>query len=190
MHPEHNSRVFAAATENVPLSQLQEAGDDLALLNEGTIGGLNGVLLGAAADKGMPGVCLLGEMPHVFAQLPFPNASLAVLKVFTQLAKIQLDFAELAQQAQEVEQRLGEFLAKLEQQFANRTQPESAGEALFPPAESRLDPEDEKHIEELFVAASEDRSRAYELKNELDRLEVFAEYEDRFLDLFKKDGDS
>ena len=33
-----------------------------------------------------------------------------------------------------------------------------------------------------------DRSRAFELKQELDRLEVFKEYEDRFLDLFKKPG--
>jgi hypothetical protein len=31
-----------------------------------------------------------------------------------------------------------------------------------------------------------DRSKAYELKNELDRLDVFRDYEDRFLDLFKK----
>lgn len=135
----------------------------------------------------MPGVCLLGEMPHVFAQFPFPKASLAVLRVFAELAKIQLDFAELEQQAQDVEQRLGEFLAKLEQQMANRTLSETVEEALFPPAEPNLAPEDERRIEELFVAARQDRSRAYELKSELDRLKVFAEYEDRFLDLFKKD---
>lgn len=190
MHLEHQSRVFAAATENVPLSQLLEVGDDLDLLNEGTIGGLNGVLLGAAAEKGMPGVCLLGEMPHVFAQFPFPKASLAVLKVFAVLAKIPLDFAELEQQAKEVEQRLGEFLERLEHQTANRSFSETEEESLFPSAEPSLPPEDKRHIEELFMAARQDRSRAYELKSELDRLKVFAEYEDRFLDLFKKDDDS
>ena len=50
----------------------------------------------------------------------------------------------------------------------------------------QLEPEDERLIEQLFEQASKDRSKAYELKRELDRLEVFPEYEDRFLDLFKK----
>lgn len=50
----------------------------------------------------------------------------------------------------------------------------------------RLSARDESHIERLFEEATQDRSKAYELKRELDRLEVFADYEDRFLDLFKK----
>ena len=40
---------------------------------------------------------------------------------------------------------------------------------------------------EQRYAAAADRSKAYELKRELDRLEVFADYEDRFLDLFSKE---
>jgi hypothetical protein len=43
-----------------------------------------------------------------------------------------------------------------------------------------------RRIEELFAQAKEDRATAYELKRELDKLGVFREYEDRFLDLFKK----
>lgn len=56
------------------------------LVEDGHIGGLNGMLLGAAGEMGLRGACLLGEMPHIFAQLPFPKASLAVLKVFTMIA--------------------------------------------------------------------------------------------------------
>ncbi len=52
--------------------------------------------------------------------------------------------------------------------------------------EEQLSPEDESHIERLFERAKDDRSRAYELKQELDRLDVFPDYEDRFLDLFKR----
>ena len=55
-----------------------------------------------------------------------------------------------------------------------------------PAEEPGLSPQDEQHIERLFEQALQDRSKAYELKRELDRLEVFPEYEDRFLDLFKK----
>ena len=40
--------------------------------------------------------------------------------------------------------------------------------------------------ERLFEQAAHDRSKAYELKRELDRLNQFASYEDRFLDLFLK----
>ncbi|MBV8318546.1 MAG: hypothetical protein JOZ53_26700, partial [Planctomycetaceae bacterium] len=43
-----------------------------------------------------------------------------------------------------------------------------------------------RRIEQLFEQAKQDRSYAYELKRELDRLNVYPEYEDRFLDLFKK----
>ena len=43
-------------------------------------------------------------------------------------------------------------------------------------------------LEQLFADAKKDRSRAYFLKQELDRLKVFREYEDRFLDLFKSPG--
>ena len=75
MHPEHDSRVFGAATDEQSLEELKRL--ELELLEDGHIGGLNGVLLGAAADGGLRGTCLLGEMPHIFAQLPFPKASLA-----------------------------------------------------------------------------------------------------------------
>ncbi len=43
-----------------------------------------------------------------------------------------------------------------------------------------------QQIEQLFAEARKDRSRAYELKQELDRMGLFGEFEDRFLDLFKE----
>ena len=53
---------------------------------------------------------------------------------------------------------------------------------------STLDLETRMRIEELFRAAHENRTQAVVLKRELDRLGVFNQYEDRFLDLFKKAG--
>jgi len=44
-------------------------------------------------------------------------------------------------------------------------------------------------IESLFVAAKTDISKAHQLKAELDKWNVYREYEDRFLDLFKKSRD-
>jgi len=42
-------------------------------------------------------------------------------------------------------------------------------------------------IERIFQEASRDIAKAQELKGELDRWNVYKEYEDRFLDLFKKE---
>ncbi len=55
-----------------------------------------------------------------------------------------------------------------------------------PVEEERLSPADNLRIERLFEDSTNDRSKAFELKQELDRLGVFKDYEDRFLDLFKK----
>jgi proteasome assembly chaperone (PAC2) family protein len=194
MQPAEPSRVFAAATDLVSLSELQKL--DLSILQEGHISGLNGVLLGVAADHGLSGYSLLGEMPHVFAQLPFPKASLAVLKTFTRFAGITLDFQELTEQAEAMEHQLEEILAKLEQAMAEQAQQAGEGaesdeeEESFavPEAEPRLSAEDEARIERLFAQARENRSKAYELKGLLDKLDVFKDFEDRFLDLFKQPG--
>jgi len=182
MHPGQDSRVFGAATDGESLRELQRL--ELEILEEGHIGGLNGVLLGVAAEMGLRGACLLGEMPHMFTQLPFPKASLAVLEVFSTITGLQVDFAELAEQAEAVDQRLGELLAQVERAIERQVEPEEDFLASGA-AEEGLDPADDQRIERLFREAEDDRSKAYELKRELDRLEVFPEYEDRFLDLFK-----
>jgi proteasome assembly chaperone (PAC2) family protein len=184
MHPEHPSRVFGAATDPESLEELKRL--ELEVLREGQIGGLNGVLLGAATEAGLRGACLLGEMPHIFAQLPFPKASLAILETFTTMTGIELDFAELEEQARVTEQQLGELLARVEQTYGRQEPAEE--EATGPEAADpqRLGSASQQHIEKLFEQAAKDRSKAFELKQELDRLGVFKEYEDRFLDLFKK----
>lgn len=193
MRPAEPSRVFAAATDPETLAELREI--QLEVLKEGRIGGLNGVLLGAAADQNIRGACLLGESPQWFAQLPFPKASLAVLKAFGKMSGVQVDLAELESQAEAVEKQLENLLKQVEEQMAASQKDEEDGAeaedeyGLFAPKEEeerrRLSPSDEKRIEDLFVQARQDRSKAYELKGELDRFGVFGEYEDRFLDLFK-----
>jgi len=188
MHPEHESRVFAAATDEDLLATLKS--HNLQQVEDGHISGLNGVLVGVAAEAGLRGAILLGEMPHIFSQLPFPKASLAVLKVFVELAGIEIDFTELTEQADAMSQRLGELLSEAQKAIENRLAGENEEEeSEFPTSladEKRLSPADEQRIERLFEQARNNRAKAYELKRELDRLEVFDEYEDRFLDLFKK----
>jgi proteasome assembly chaperone (PAC2) family protein len=187
MHPEHTPRVYVAATDAAELRAL--AGRGLTVLEDGQIAGLNGVLLGAAVEAGLSGACLLGEMPHIFSQLPFPRASLAVLRVFAAEAGLALDFTELLEEAQRMDRHLGEILARVERAMGSRApeaaEPEAESFQPEPEEEGGLGREDAAHLEQLFEQAARDRSKAYELKTELDRLGVFREYEDRFLDLFQ-----
>jgi proteasome assembly chaperone (PAC2) family protein len=212
MRPEHPSRVFGAATDADGVAAL--TGLNLKVLEDGNIGGLNGVLLGAAALSGLPGCCFLGEMPQVFAQVPFPKASLAILEAFTRYAHIEVDLSELAEQARGVEEQLGELLARVEEQYGTQPgvgpeEPEDgdetrdaedgvgmeAGEAedhsdeaagyRYEEPDEVISPSSVDRLEDLFARAATDRSKAFELKQELDRLGLFKRYEDRFLDLFK-----
>ncbi len=152
MHPEHRARVFGAATNEDNLEELKRL--ELELLEEGHIGGLNGVLLGAAAEAGLHGACLLGEMPHVFAQLPFPKASLAVLETFTTMFNIEIDFAELSEQAKTSEEQLGELLARVEEAYGRQSSSED-DDVLPEPAESKeeIEESDRRRIENLFNMA-------------------------------------
>ncbi|MDY3553712.1 PAC2 family protein [Gemmata sp. JC717] len=203
MRPEHLSRVFGAATDERGVDELRRL--DVTVLQEGNIGGLNGVLLGAAALAGLRGTCFLGEMPQVFTQVPFPKASLAILEAFSALTGIEVDLDELTDQARAVEEQLGELLARVEEQYGPQTQraeddedesdeedDENEEEVAREGVEYRYEGPDEtvapsavQRIEELFARAATDRGKAFELKRELDRLGLFKRYEDRFLDLFK-----
>lgn len=184
MHPEHHSQVFGAATDAETLGELKRL--ELEILQDGQIGGLNGVLLGAAAESGLRGACLLGEMPHIFRQLPFPKASLAILEVFAAFAGVKLDLAELSEQARAVDEQLGELLAGIEESHGQPYAVEEEASGPHAGEEESIGEAVRQRIEGLFEQAVKDRSKAFELKQELDRLGAFKEYEDRFLDLFKK----
>jgi len=183
MRPKQASRVFSAAIDRETLTRFRQLG--LEPLESGAISGLNGVLLGMAANHGLPGGCLLGEIPHVFSQIPFPKASLAVLKAFTTMSGIELDFSELREHAETVERTLETFLTRMED-AAGQTEADENHEPKPETRSSRPGSKDRQRIEQLFTEARNDRSRAYELKQELDRQGLFDEFEDRFLDLFKE----
>jgi len=184
MHPEHRSRVFVAATDQQSLDVWTR--HDVEVLEDGQVGGLNGILLGVAKENELSGACQLGEMPHIFSQLPFPKASLAILEVFAYVNQLPIDFSELTEQAEATGRQLGALLAQVEQAYGQRQAAEEEEFQAEAPPEDQLDPADRRKIEQLFGQAAKDRSKAFELKQELDRLGVFKEYEDRFLDLFKR----
>lgn len=184
MHHEQDSRVFAVATDQANLDEMRERG--LVIVENGQIGGLNGIILGVGAGQHLQGACLLGEVPHIFAQLPYPKASLAVLQVFAKIANIELDLTELSLQADQVEENLNELLSKVQEQNEIQEPHEEQPIEFEPQIEEQADVADLTKVEQLFMLARKDRTAAYELKRELDRLGIYQKYENRFLDLFRK----
>lgn len=199
MHPSQDPRVLGATTQADLLADLKRGG--VSALEDGQIGGLNGVLLGAAAQRGMAGICLLGEMPFFAVNVPNPKASKAVLEIFSKIAGVDIDLTELAEDAERVDAALVQLLERMQEQARQQREEdgddddeeivEPDGVSAEPassakPSEKSLDFNARQRIEELFEKARKDRSQALALKNELDRLKVFKQYENRFLDLFKR----
>jgi predicted ATP-grasp superfamily ATP-dependent carboligase len=191
IHPSAVPRVFGVASDSTVLAPLGH--NDVALLQEGQISGLNGVLVAAAAERGLGAFCLLGELPFFAVGIPNPKASLAVLRAFARISGVEVELAEMEVQARLVERGLLELLerASKSQQPSGEGGPGESGEGPAIP-EPEAEPEGPSaatlaRIEELFHRARADKKEALKLKSELDRLGLFRQFEDRFLDLFKKD---
>jgi hypothetical protein len=194
IHPAAAPRVFGTVTAPEILGELRPCGVEP--LQEGRVGGLNGILLAAAAERNLPAMCLLGEIPFYAAAVPNPGASLAVLRAFARLSGTDVELGRLEELAGKSRQQL---LALLEQLKAQSGQAQGEDESVFegmeteppaapPPRQPALDPASRRRIEKLFSAAERDRAAAGPLKSELDRLGVFREYEERFLNLFRRGG--
>ncbi|MCR4296421.1 MAG: PAC2 family protein [Elusimicrobia bacterium] len=182
MEPTTHSRVHGVSTDENGLRDLRRQG--VSVVSSGRITGLNGVLLAAAAEQGLPGVGLLGEMPGLAYQLPYPSASAAVLRTFASMAGMSLDLEELELYGRQTQEQI---TAAYRQALKALGEGEPPEKPEAPPPEEPAGPsaEDAARVEKLFVDAARDRAKAFALKTELDRLGVFRQYEDRFLALFK-----
>jgi proteasome assembly chaperone (PAC2) family protein len=182
-------QVYAAATQKETLDTFVKM--NLKPIPTGQISGLNGLILGVAKEKGLDGVCLLGEIPIYTIQIENPLASIAVLSVTAKILNIKLDLTELQKYADQINQEIEHLIEYL------KNPPEEQAERPIDQSEidifkkgladlSSLPDSAKKKIEELFRSAKKDLSGAIELKRELDKWNIYEQYEDSFLDLFKK----
>jgi proteasome assembly chaperone (PAC2) family protein len=187
-HTQQPHAWFTATTEEI-INKLKRF--DMQLLNEGQISGLNGLFLGLAKKEGLEGFCLLGEIPLYTIQIENPRASQAVLEILSKVLNIELDFSGLIEQSRAVEAQINGLLDHLKLGPTpgpiGEEEIEKIKKSLSQLTKLPLSVKDK--IEKLFTQAKTDIARAGELKVELDKWSVYKEYEDRFLDLFKKQKD-
>jgi len=196
LHPSEHPKVSGVATDAAALDELRRA--EVSPIADGQIGGLNGLLLGAAAARGMTGVGLLAEIPFFAMRVANPKAARAALSVFSVLAGIDVSLDALSRQAAAFDLAMAEAIERMRRE-SEVNEPEEVdvdGEGVEPepsPApDAKQSAADEAaaiaRIEELFELASRDVTHAVRLKQELDRQGVFGKYEERFLDLFRRAG--
>jgi uncharacterized protein (TIGR00162 family) len=140
MHHSKEPRVWGTATTAPLVKYLKAYG--VMPMGEGTIGGLNGLLLGVARQRGLEGVCLLGEMPIYATRIANPKASQAVLGVLTKMLGLDMDLEGLTAMAEEMEPNMDqlygflseeakEAIARFEDLMADLGSPLEADQDLF-----------------------------------------------------------
>ncbi len=104
IHHTEQPKVWGVATTQQLTDKLKEY--DLIQRGNLHIAGLNGLLLGVAKERGVEGICLLGEVPIYATRIQNPMAALAILGVLTKMLDIEIDTSELAQLASETKEKM------------------------------------------------------------------------------------
>ncbi|MDD5770886.1 MAG: PAC2 family protein [Candidatus Omnitrophica bacterium] len=185
------SRIWFAATDQKTKEIL--SGYNFGVLGDGQISGMNGLFLGLAKKAGLKGFCLLGDIPLYTIQIENPKASAAVLSGLGKVLNMQINVQPLQDQAQVMENEINKLLDYLKLGSSGQSSPIGEEEVeLIKKTLSqltKLPASVKERIERLFEESRLDIAKASELKVELDKWNVYKEYEDRFLDLFRKSKD-
>ncbi len=182
------SLVKVVASDEEILKEFDKMG--VKTLTEGQISGLNGIILGVAKKNGLKGACLLGEIPLYTVQIENPKASTSILKVINEYLGLNLNLAPLSERATFIENEIDKLISYLKGETPEPTKTPLSEEDIEKlkkdlAAYTKLPQSAREKIEQLFKEAQGDVTKAAKLKEELDHWNVYKEYEDKFLDLFR-----
>lgn len=182
------SQVWAATTLDTLLDKLKVF--NVKVLDDGQISGLNGVILGVGKRRKIKGVCLLGDIPFFAVQIENPKATTAILSVLNNLYELNLNLSPLIERTRFIEGEIDKLVNYMKGEPLSEEYPLSEEDIdkikKDLSAFTKLPQSAREAIEKLFKAAQKDITFASKLKDDLDHWNVYKEYEDRFLDLFKK----
>lgn len=90
---------------------------DITPLREGSISGLNGLMLGVAKQRRIEGICLLGEIPIYTTNVANPRSSAAVIRVLSQMTRLEIDMADIEKWAEQTDTQIEEKISQLKESF-------------------------------------------------------------------------
>ncbi len=153
-------------------------------MEDGHISGLNGLLLGFAENRGVEAACLLATMPQYATGFNNPKASRAIVQVLGRILGFKLDLRQIDAHIRQMDDRMAVIEKKVKEVFSVEERAEKPASAGFE-TKKKIPEYIIQKIERLFRETKKDKSKAVMLKRELDRWDLYALYEDRFLNLFK-----
>jgi proteasome assembly chaperone (PAC2) family protein len=118
IHHSEEMKVWGAATNSDLVEELSK--HNVILRGNLRIAGLNGLILGMAQERGMEGICLLGEVPSYATQIANPKASLAVLGILTKMLGVTVDLAELGHLAERVDEEMDRIAKRVTAEFIDQ----------------------------------------------------------------------
>jgi len=104
-------QVFGVYTDESIREVLEKEGVKI-IKEEGVVNGLNGVVIGVAKKRGIPGACLMGDIKY--ANLPQHLSSRAVLTKLASLLKLELDTTLLEKRARRLDASIRKRLETFE----------------------------------------------------------------------------
>jgi len=191
------TKIFGAFTEQALSLEFEKLG--VTPMTDGYIAGLNGVLLGIAKSRSIDGGCFLGTMPFFAVNMNYPKTSLKIVELLEDVLNIDIDKNDINEsivasdnQFMMIEEQIRQFPPRIigqQQQEINPLDEIWDGQLANENYHEVVPQVITEKIERLFLDAQNDKTRATTLKKELDRWNVYELYEDRFLKLFKLDGE-
>jgi hypothetical protein len=157
-HHTMSPKVWAVANKKSLLSDLRRYDNTILMSeveghgNQGSITGLNGLLIGAAKRRGIDGICLMGEIPDYLSRMPFPypKASKVVLNTLAKLLDISIAKTALDDMTIQMEA----VVANVYQQFPPEIRERLDQRKLASQKQESITEEDEQwfkeHIDEFF----------------------------------------
>lgn len=115
---------------------------------QGSITGLNGLLLGVAKRKGLEAICLMGEIP-IYLQgfpIPYPKASKSVLEVLGATVGIATDLEEIGQLAERSEREIEGVYERLPSEIKEQLDRLKDATRTEPTEQEPITEEDKKKI--------------------------------------------
>jgi proteasome assembly chaperone (PAC2) family protein len=131
IHHRQDAGVWGTATHADLLAEVEAYG--VRIMDKGTIGGLNGLLLAAGKERELEGLCLLGEIPVYATQTINPKASSVVLTVLTQMLGIEINLTKLALWADDLTPQMDRLYKLLPAHAKEAIEGAEAAEASPPP---------------------------------------------------------
>ena len=116
IHHTMKPRVWAVPNREELIDEIKGY-ENTILMSDGSISGLNGLLLGVAKERGLEGICVMGEIPVYIAHFPvsYPKASKSVLEVLTRVLRVNIDLRQLDDYVRRIESKLRKFIGKFRQ---------------------------------------------------------------------------